>query len=67
MKITNAEKLAKNTEFMERAIGAECSRRIYCAGCPFLDKTNACVFNRMTYRNWLKSEVEEDIKDEISG
>lgn len=56
--MTNAEKLAKDTEFLARLIGAYDCHGIQCCDCELCCSPN-CLDYEQT-KEWLESEVKED-------
>lgn len=56
--MTNAEKLAKDTDAMECMIYAMCATRASCLGCPV--HTNCGSGTGL--REWLEQEVEDDVE-----
>lgn len=57
MKMTNAEKLAKDTNAMEYLIETMCDSRPSCINCPV--KRVKCM-EGMQIREWLEAEEKED-------
>lgn len=54
--MTNAEKLAKDTDAMEYMIYIMCANRTSCTNCPAHTK---CM-GGMSTREWLEQEAEEE-------